>query len=61
MMTKDKALITLWNILDYIDSASDWCKGDNEQYRKAVKRLHEVRWQLPHDEFGINTKELKNE
>ena len=45
-MNYKKAAIELWNILDNIDTLSDACRGNSEQYanlvNKHVRKRHNI-------------------
>jgi len=49
-MTKDEMIEFLWQIIDDIDTASDWAKSNDVAYRKAVEKIQKRRW-----ETGITT------
>lgn len=40
----------LWQLLDDIDTISDWAKSNNVAYRRAVEKVQQRRW-----ETGITT------
>lgn len=46
-MTKEEAIIKLWQIIDDIDTISDLAKGDNIIYRNLVENKQKERWDLP--------------
>ncbi len=48
--SKDEIIKFLWNLLDDIDTISDWAKGNNVAYRREAERIQQRRW-----ETGITT------
>jgi len=48
--SKDETIEFLWKLLDDIDTVSDWAKGNDVAYRRAVERIQKRRW-----DTGITT------
>ena len=48
--SKDETIEFLWQLLDDIDTVSDWAKSNDKAYRKAVEKIQKRRW-----ETGITT------
>jgi len=49
-MTKDEAILYLWQIIDDIDTVSDMAKSNDTAYRNMIEKLQAKRWKT-----GITT------